>query len=52
VYSVAGKIAEKAGVFFQHYNVNTSARQQKAEHHSGGTAADDAAFRGDRRIRH
>jgi hypothetical protein len=48
VYTVAAK---KVGVFFQHYNVNTSARQQKAEHHPGRTAADDAAFRGDRRIR-
>ena len=49
---VAAKIAEEIGVFFQHHNVNTGARQEKSEHHAGGATAGDAALGDDRKISH
>ena len=47
VYSIAAEIADEVSVLFQHCDINACTRKQKAEHHSGRTAADDAAFRGD-----
>ena len=45
---VAAEIAEEIGVLLQHHDLNAGARQQESEHHSGGTAAGDAALRRDR----
>jgi len=52
VHSIAAEIAEKVCVFFEHQDLDASTRQQKAEHHPGRAADDDAAFRGNRQIRH
>ena len=48
MHRVAAEVAEKIRMFFQHHDIDTGARQQKAEHHAGRTAADDATGRGDR----
>ena len=45
---VAAEIAEEIGVLLQHHDTNARARQQESEHHSGGTAAGDAALGRDR----
>ncbi len=47
MHGVAAKIPEEVGVLFQHHDVDPGAAQQIAQHHAGGTAADDAAARGD-----
>ena len=52
MHGVAAEVAEKIRMFFQHHDIDTGARQQKAEHHAGRAAAGDAACGGDRRIRH
>jgi hypothetical protein len=39
--SVAAKIAIEIGVLFQHDDIDAGARQQKACHHSGGSAANN-----------
>jgi hypothetical protein len=45
VHSVAAKVTQKIGVFFQHHDLNAGARQKEAEHHSGRTAAGNTALR-------
>jgi RecA-family ATPase len=45
MHGIATKIAEKVGVLFQHHHANAGPRQKKAEHHSGRSAARDAALR-------
>ena len=47
MHGVAAKIPEEVGVLLQHHDVDPGAPQQIAQHHAGGTAADDAAARGD-----
>src|SRR5579864_4563634 len=47
---VAPKIAQKVRVLLQHNNLDAGASQQKAEHHSGGSATNNAALGLDRRI--
>ncbi len=42
---VAAKIAQEIGVLFQHHYIDSGASEQKAAHHSRGTAAHDAAAR-------
>ena len=49
---VAAKIAQEIGVLFQHDDVDAGARQQKAEHHAGRSAAGDAALRREVRCYH
>ena len=49
---VAAEIAEEIGVLLQHDDIHPGARQEKAEHHSGRSAPGDAAFGGDRGVRH
>ena len=44
---VAAEIAQEIGVLLQHDDVDAGAREQKAEHHAGRPAADDAAARGE-----
>ena len=39
---VAAKIAQEIAVLLQHDDIDAGARQQKAEHHAGRPAADDA----------
>ena len=46
---VAAEIAQEVGVLFQHGDGDAGARQQKAEHHAGRSAAGDAAGGFDRR---
>src|ERR1700727_995469 len=41
---VATKIAQKIGVLFQHDDLDAGTSQKKAEHHSGGSSAGDAAL--------
>src|SRR5271155_2444419 len=41
--SVAAEIAQEVGVFLQHQDLDSGARQQIPQHHSGGPAARDAA---------
>ena len=43
---IAAKIAKEVGVLFQHDDIDAGAREQKAEHHPGRSAAGDAAVRG------
>src|SRR5947209_885359 len=40
---VAAKIAQEILVLLQHADIHAAAREQEAEHHPGGPAADDAA---------
>jgi hypothetical protein len=40
---IAAEIAQEIGVFFEDQNRNPGPRQQKSQHHSGGTAAGNAA---------
>jgi hypothetical protein len=49
---VAAEIAQEVGVLLQYGDGHAGARQQKAEHHPGRSAADDAAGGGDRGFRH
>ena len=49
---VAAKVAQKIGVLLQHDDIDTGARQQKAQHHPGRATAGDAALGGDHRVRH
>ncbi len=49
---VAAEIAKEVGVLFQHHHIDAGARQQKAEHHPGRSAAGDAAARFDRQLAH
>src|SRR5581483_2781408 len=35
---VAAKISEKVGMFFQHGDLDAGSREQKTEHHPGGSA--------------
>jgi hypothetical protein len=49
---VAAEIAQEIGVLFQHRDAHAGARQQIAEHHAGGSAADDASCGGDGGFRH
>ena len=42
---VAAEIAEEIRVLLQHHDVDAGAREQKAQHHSRGAAAGDAALR-------
>jgi hypothetical protein len=44
VYRVTTKIAEEIRVLFQHHGFDAGPAEQIAEHHSGRTAADDAAL--------
>ena len=44
---VTTKVAQKIGVLFQHDDIHTRAGEQKAEHHSGRSAARDATSSGD-----
>ena len=43
---VAAEIAQEIRVLLQHDDVDPRPRQQQAEHHPGGPAADNAAARG------
>ncbi len=43
MHGIAAEIAEKVRVLFQHHHANARARQKKAKHHSGRSAARDAA---------
>ena len=43
MHGVAAKIAEEVRVLFQHHDIDPGPTQQIAQHHAGGTAADDAA---------
>ncbi len=52
VDGVAAEVAQEIGVLLQHHDIDAGARQQKAEHHAGGTAAGDDALRGDGLRRH
>jgi hypothetical protein len=47
VNGVAAEIAQEVGMLLKHDNVDAGARQQEAEHPPAGSAADDAATRGD-----
>ena len=40
---VAAKIAQEVGMLLEHRDVDAGAREQKAEHHAGRPAVDDAA---------
>jgi hypothetical protein len=40
---VAAEVAQKVGVLLQHRHADAGTRQQKAEHHAGRAAADNAA---------
>ena len=42
VHGVAAKIAKEVGVLFEHDGIDAGAPEQVAEHHAGGSAADDA----------
>jgi hypothetical protein len=42
---VAAEIAQEIGVFFQHNDVDTHAREEKSQHHAGGSASRDATTR-------
>ena len=44
MHGVAAEIAKEVLVLFQHHDVHAGARQQKAEHHAGRSAAGDAAL--------
>jgi hypothetical protein len=44
---VAAEVAQKIGMFFKNDNVNTCSCEQKSQHHTGGSAASDAAARRD-----
>ena len=46
---VAAKIPEEVAVLFQHDDVDAGPREQKAEHHARGAAADDATAGVERR---
>ena len=48
MHGVAAEIAQEIRVLFQHHDLDAGARQQKAQHHAGGTAADHAAGDGER----
>src|SRR5687767_16035212 len=39
---VAAEIAEEIAMFFEHEHVESGAREEETEHHSGGAGADDA----------
>ena len=45
MHRIAAKVAQEVGMLFQHHDVDAGASQEKAEHHPGRSAADDAAFR-------
>jgi hypothetical protein len=47
MHRIAAKIPEEVGVLLQHRDIDAGASQQISQHHAGGTAADDAAPRGD-----
>ena len=49
---VAAEIAQEIGVFFQHQHIDTSARQQEAQHHACRASAGNGAARGDCLGRH
>src|SRR5215831_17024000 len=42
VNGVAAKVAQKVGVLLQHHDADAGARQEEAQHHAGGAAADNA----------
>jgi hypothetical protein len=52
MHGIAAKIAEKIRMLFQDDDAHSGAREEKAEHHSGRSAADDATLSGDRSARH
>ena len=39
--SIAAKVAQEVGVFFQHQRPHARAREQQSGHHAGRSAADD-----------
>src|ERR1700730_18170549 len=41
--SISAEITEEVGMRLQYHNIHAGARQEKAQHHAGGTASDDAA---------
>ena len=43
VHGVAAEVAQEVSVLLQHHDVDAGAGQQESEHHSGGSAAGDAA---------
>src|SRR5216683_3607505 len=45
--SVAAEVAQKIGVLLEHENVDPGPREQKREHHPGGSATRDTAARGE-----
>jgi hypothetical protein len=49
---VAAKVAQKIRMLFQHNDPDPGPRQQEAQHHAGGTAADHAAIDGERMVSH
>jgi hypothetical protein len=47
MHSVPAKVAQEIRVLFEHDHFDACARQQKAQHYSGGPAARDTAIRAD-----
>jgi len=52
MHGIAAKVAEKIRMLFQDDNAYPGAREEKAEHHSGWSAANDATLRGQRPVGH
>jgi hypothetical protein len=52
MHGIAPKIAEKICMLFQNGNAHPGARKEKAKHHSGRSAADDATLGAQRSARH
>src|SRR5215469_9563667 len=52
VNRVAAEITQEVRVLLQHCDADASAREEKSEHHPGGTATDDATLPGNGRGAH